>query len=198
MKTSLILLSFFVAGILAGVAGLVPEFIVESDLELYVLYALLFFVGLGLGCDREALRNILRLNLRTLLVPGAVVVGSLAGAAALAWLFTDLKPGESLAVGSGFAYYSLSSVLITQISGEELGVIALLSNIFRESITILLTPVLVRYCGKLSPIACGGATTMDVTLPIIHKFVGSSYTLVAIINGLVLTILVPIMVPLFL
>ena len=70
-------------------------------------------------------------------------------------------------VGAGFAYYSLSSVFITQYKGAELGTVALMANIMRELITLLFAPLLVRWISPLAPISCGGASTMDTTLPII-------------------------------
>ena len=99
-----------------------------------------------------------------------------------------------LAIGAGFGYYSLSSIVISKISGETIGIIALLSNIIREVGTLVLAPVLVKYFGKLAPIASGGATTSDTTLPIIVKYSGKEYALGAIVNGVILTLLVPIII----
>ncbi|MCG8375720.1 MAG: lysine exporter LysO family protein, partial [Chlorobiales bacterium] len=81
---------------------------------------------------------------------------------------------------------------------QELGVIALLSNIFREIITLLAVPLLVKYFGKLAGIATGGATAMDTTLPIIVKFTGKDYGIIAIFSGITLTILVPVLVTMIL
>ena len=108
--------------------------------------------------------------------------------------FIDIGLRESLAIGAGFGYYSLSSIFITKISGEALGVVALISNISREIATLLITPLLVKYFGKLAPIASGGATSMDTTLPIITKFVGKEYAIISVFSGIVLTILVPFLV----
>lgn len=47
MKGSLVIVGFFVLGILAGLSGIVPEKIVEGNLTFYALCALLFFVGIG-------------------------------------------------------------------------------------------------------------------------------------------------------
>jgi uncharacterized membrane protein YbjE (DUF340 family) len=105
---------------------------------------------------------------------------------------------ECLAIGSGFGYYSLSSIYITKISGEVLGVVALLSNIIREVITLIASPVLVKYFGKLAPIASGGATSMDTTLPIITRYSGKEFAVTSVFSGTVLTIIVPFMVTLFL
>ncbi len=75
-----------------------------------------------------------------------------------------------------------------------LTVIALISNISREIFTLLATPFLVKYFGTLAPIASGGATSMDTTLPIITKFLGKEYAIISVFSGVVLTILVPFLV----
>ncbi len=77
-----------------------------------------------------------------------------------------------------------------------MGVIALLANISREVITLLLAPLFARITGKLSPIASGGATSMDTTLPIIIKSSGKEYLIHSMIHGVILTILVPFLVSL--
>ncbi|MEG2759289.1 MAG: lysine exporter LysO family protein, partial [Rikenellaceae bacterium] len=94
-------------------------------------------------------------------------------------------------------YYSLSTVIITNAKGAELGTIALVANILREVLTILLAPLFVKVFGKLAPIASGASTTMDITLPSIVKFSGKEYAVLAIFNGIVLSFVVPILVSFF-
>ena len=126
-----------------------------------------------------------------------MIVGTFLGVGLISFILPELVLKESLAVGAGFGYYSLSSIIISQISGERLGAIALLSNVLREVITLITTPLLAKHFGKLAPIAAGGATSMDTTLPLIAKFVGKEYATISIFSGMVLTILVPFLVTLF-
>jgi uncharacterized membrane protein YbjE (DUF340 family) len=199
MRGSLILLGWFLLGILAGFSGWVPEAIAGEDkLALYALYALLFLVGICVGGDTRSLRNILRLKARGLAVPLVVGLGSLLGAGALALGLDAVSLREGCVVGAGLGYYSLASVLASQLGGAQLGGITLLANLLREVLTIALTPLLVRGMGELAPIASGGATTMDTTLGVIHRQVGTSYAVIAVINGLVLSLLVPVLIPLLL
>ena len=195
MKESGILVGVFIAGVVLGLADLLPQWILHPKMALYTLYGLLVLVGLGIGCDTGALRAIVRLNIKTAFMPVAVAVGSILGAGLVALVLFGVNFKEGMAVGAGFGYYSLSSVLISQIHGEQLGTVALLSNIMREVLTILLAPFLVRWWGSLAPIASGGATTMDTTLPIIHKATSKHYAMIAVINGIVLSLLVPVLVP---
>jgi uncharacterized membrane protein YbjE (DUF340 family) len=131
-----------------------------------------------------------------LLVPIATIIGTYMGIYCFSLLFYDIKAKDLFAIGSGFGYYSLSSILIAEYSEKSLGVIALISNITREVMTILLAPVLVKYFGKLAPISAGGATSMDTTLPIIVRFSGKEFTLISIVHGIILSLLVPILISL--
>jgi uncharacterized membrane protein YbjE (DUF340 family) len=194
MKNSLIILAFFVAGVLLGISKMLPDQLIKTDLSMYALYGLMFLVGIGIGADKNSWSVIRQMNIKILLVPLGVIVGTLIGTAAVSIFLPELKLAEVLAVGAGFGYYSLSSLFITQISGETLGVIALLSNILREIITLLATPLLVQYFGKLAGIASGGATSMDTTLPVITRFSGKEWSIISVFSGVVLTLLVPFLV----
>lgn len=198
MKGSLIILSFFAGGLLLGMYELLPDHLLKNDYSLYALYILMFLVGIGIGSNKKSLEVIKSVNFKILLVPLSVITGTYIGVSVFSLLQDNLSLIDLLAVGSGFGYYSLSSVLITEISGETLGVIALLSNISREIITLLFTPLFARYFGKLAPISSGGATSMDTTLPIITKYIGSDYAIVSVFNGIVLTILIPFIIALIL
>jgi uncharacterized membrane protein YbjE (DUF340 family) len=195
MKDTCILLGFFMAGIIMGLYDLIPEEYLTPSLEMGTLYALIFLVGMGMGSDGKFLRNILKVGKKELIVPISVTVGSIVGGAAISLVMMDIDMAEGAAVGAGFGYYSLSSVLISQLRGDELGTIALVANITREVITILAAPIMVRLVGPLGPIASGGATTMDTTLPVIVKYSGKDYAMTSVINGIVLTCLVPVLVP---
>jgi uncharacterized membrane protein YbjE (DUF340 family) len=194
MKNSLIILMFFVAGIVSGLFAPIPLVMLESNLSLYVLYMLMFLVGITIGGDTAAWKMIKSVKGKIFLVPFSIIIGTLSGVGLVSIGINGMSLKESLAVGAGFGYYSLSSILITEISGETLGIIALLSNIFREIITLVASPLLAAYCHKLAPIASGGATSMDTTLPIIVKTVGKNYAIISIVSGTILTILVPFIV----
>ena len=196
MSGSLLILAFFGAGLGLARLGLIPRYFVEHDATLYVLWLLMGLVGLSIGSDRR-LGEILRtLRPRVLLLPLATTVGTFAGVAA-ASLFLDYSLADCLAVGAGFAYYSLSSIFITQYKGAELGTVALLSNILREILTLVGTPLLVRLLGPLAPISCGGASTMDTTLPIIARYAGRDWIFVSIVHAMILDFSVPFWVIFF-
>lgn len=197
MRGSLIIVSFFLIGVLVGLFNLLPFDIVDTDLSFYALSALMFFVGLTVGSDSKTLKSFRSLNPRLILLPFVTIVGTLIGTALISFVLPQRSVTDCMAVGSGFGYYSLSSIFITEYKGAVMGTIALLSNIIREIITLLFAPLLVKYFGKLAPIAAGGATTMDTTLPIITKFSGKDFVIVSIYHGFVVDLSVPFLVMLF-
>lgn len=198
MKSGLVIVSFFVVGTVVGVCGLSPEWLDSvSDVSFYALCALMFFVGVSVGGDTSVLRSIRSVSPRLLLLPLVTVAGTLGGVAVASLLFPDRSLADCLAVGSGFGYYSLSGIFITEYRGPELGTVALLANISRELLTLLCAPHLVRWFGRLAPISAGGATTMDTTLPVITRVSGNAYVVVSVFHGFVVDFSVPFLVTFF-
>ena len=194
MKSSLVILGCLVAGILVSAAHLLPAFLLRSEVAAGVLFALLFLVGAGIGGNPEMRELLRRLDPRMALVPLVAVIGTLLGVGIISIAVPDVRLREALAVGAGFGYYSLSSVLITQIRGETLGVLALLANVLRELATLVASPLLARHFGRLAPIVSGGATATDTTLPIIVQCAGAEYAVLAVFSGMVLSLLVPFLI----
>ncbi|NLZ94403.1 MAG: lysine exporter LysO family protein, partial [Bacteroidales bacterium] len=177
---------------------LIPSFFVENDISKWFLYLLLFFVGIQIGTNKNILNVTKSVGFKIMLVPLATTIGTFAGAIIISLFLSERSITDCLSVGAGFAYYSLSSILITEYRGAELGTIALLANIIREFFVLLLAPWIVKYFGNLAPISAGGATTMDTTLPIISKYSGSDYVIIALFHGVIIDFSVPIWVSLFL
>ncbi len=194
MRDSLIILGFFAAGVAAGIGSWMPDWLCSAKSPLYALYALILLVAVVIGADPRLADIVGLIRPAVLLVPAMAALGTFAGSFLYARLFGDPGLADTLAIGSGFGYYSLSSVLIGQLSGKDAGVIALLSNMSREVFTLLCTPLLVRRFGKLAPIMSGGATAMDTTLPVIAKFAGREMSFVALISGLALTLAAPLFI----
>lgn len=205
MKGSLIVVGFFALGCLLGWSDWLPDVVIENDITVYVLYLLMFQVGLSIGSDKK-LKDILgSIRPKLLLVPLATIAGTLVFSALVGLLLTQWSVFDCLAVGSGFAYYSLSSILITQLKepflgvqlATELGTIALMANIMREIMALLGAPLFVKYFGRLSPICAGGATTMDTTLPVITRYSGKDLVFISIFHGIIVDFTVPFFVSFF-
>ena len=193
MKGSLIVVVFFVLGLLAGRMEVAPAWLLDSRVSFVALCGLLLFVGMGIGLNPDMKKEVRSLNPRLALLPVVTILGSWMGALT-AWLLMHRSLTDCLAVDSGFAYYSLSSIFITEYRGAELGTIALLANIIREMLTLLGAPLMAKLFGPLAPISAGGATTMDTTLPIISQTVGQRYVALTIYHGFVVDFSVPFLV----
>lgn len=193
MKGSLIVVGFFVIGLLGGIEKMVPAWLLDGEVSFVALCGLLLFVGLGIGLNPEMKKEVRSLSPRMALLPVVTIIGSWLGAL-LIWTVLHRTLSDCMAINSGFAYYSLSSIFITEYRGAELGTIALLANIIREMLTLLGAPLMARWFGPLAPISAGGATTMDTTLPILSQTVGQRYVALSIYHGFVVDFTVPFLV----
>ena len=197
MKGSIIIVSFFIVGIIVGIFNIDTIDIENGQWSFYTLCALMFSVGISVGNNPESINRFKTLNPGLLLLPVMTILGTLTGCAIISVLLPERSISECMAVGSGFGYYSLSSIFITEYKGAELGTLALISNISREIITLLLAPLMVRWFGNLAPISAGGATTMDTTFPIITRCCGEEVAVVSILHGFIVDFSVPFLVTLF-
>lgn len=203
MKNNLIVLAIFGIGCLAG-AGFQPEANMHNW-SLCILYALMLQVGIGIGSNRGLQQELKKLSPKMLLVPAATITGTLAFSATASLLLSQWSVFDCMAVGSGFAYYSLSSILITQFKepsiglqlATELGTIALLSNIIREMMSLVGAPLIRKYFGQLAPISAAGVNSMDVLLPSITRCSGKEVMPIAIFHGILIDLSVPFFVNLF-
>lgn len=197
MKGSLVITSFFIAGVLCALFDLLPAGVLSPDYSYYALCLLMFSVGIGVGSDSDVVSKFRTISPLLLLLPLVTIIGTLTGVSVVSFFLPDRSLSDCLAVGSGFGYYSLSSIFITEYRGASLGTVALLSNIVRELVTLLFAPLLASRFGKLAPISVGGATTMDTTLPIISRVSGQSLVIVSIYHGFVVDFTVPFLVTFF-
>ena len=205
MKGSFIVISFFAAGCLLGWVFKSLQITISDDVTRYVLYLLMLQVGLSVGSDKNIVQILKSIRPKLLLVPFATIIGTLTFSAIAALFISKWNIFECLAVASGFAYYSLSSILITEFKtaslgvqlATELGTVALMANIMREIMALLGAPLFAKRFGRLAPICAGGATTMDTTLPVITKYSGKDMVFIAILHGIIVDLSVPFLVSFF-
>lgn len=195
MHESIIIFVCFAGGCVMGYFG--ADNYLPEQASFYSLCVLLMCVGFGIGQNDELRRNFRHIKKGFVLMPIITIAGTWIGALLTALLITDRSPADWLAVSSGFGYYSLSSMLITEMCNVELGTVALMYNVLREVTTLLFAPLLLRLFGPLAPISLGGATTADTTLPIISRICGTQFVPIAIFHGLIVDLCVPFLVPLF-
>lgn len=194
MQEALCSLFVFAGGLLAGHFG--PENHLFQVLPTVLLLLLTFVVGVELSTDRSYFSEIKKHSFWVFALPLLIAAGSLLGALLANLLVRNTSLKGSLLVSASLGYYSLASIFISTQYSAVVGGIALLSNIMREIITLLLAPTLVRYFGPFAAIASGAATAMDITLPTIRKAGGTEAVYPALLTGMVLTLLVPILLTL--
>lgn len=187
----------------AVILGIISGFVFKNNIFIVnhldtlisiFLLILIFFIGYDLGKKKDVIYKIREKGLKILLVPVAIGMGSIFGAVMGGFLL-KMQVNEAAAVGAGCGWYSMSGVLLSQIKGPELGSIAFLANVFRELTAFLFLPYF-KKISKLAPVGVCGATAMDTTLPLISKVLGLDYTVISLISGFVITMLVPIVIPL--
>lgn len=157
------------------------------------LFLLLFFVGMDIGNNNEVFNQLKNMSKKILLLPIITILGSLIGGA-IASYFISLSLGESIAISSGMGWYSFSAIELSKINAH-LGGVAFLSNVLRELSAILFIPFIAKKIGSYESVATAGATAMDSVLPVINKSNPPDVAIIAFYSGLVITIIVPILVP---
>jgi uncharacterized membrane protein YbjE (DUF340 family) len=196
LKTSFYILFAFVAGVMLGKLAGEPSFITYSNLTFYVLMVLLFLVGVDFGSDPNLLGKLKNTKWKTAFFPLIPIAGTWLGCFAYLLIFPKQPFRETMAIGTGLGFYSLAGAMVTSQSGAVYGTLTVLVNLIRELLTLTMSPVFVRIFGAWAPIASGGATSMDTTLPVVARFSGDAYVIPSVYNGVVLTLAVPFLLSL--
>ncbi len=183
-------------GILMGYY-IVPEELlpISEDLLVVGLSIILFFVGIELGIEGTVVENFKKVGFRVLIIPIAVIIGTLAGSIACA-IFIPLTINESLMVGSGFGLYTMAPIMLSTYS-EQVGAISFMHNVIREVLGLIIIPIVAKKIGYVETTAVPGASAMDVALPVIEKSTSPNIAVYSFVVGVVLSIAVPVLVQFF-
>ena len=180
-------------GFMIGLSGI--SFLQHAtEASEYTLIFLLFLIGIQLRNNGMTLRQIV-LNRRGMIVAVVVMVSSLLAGIINAFIL-DLPLKTGLAMASGFGWYSLSGILLTESYGPVIGSAAFFNDLARELLAIMLIPGLVRRSRSTALGLCG-ATSMDFTLPVLQRSGGVEIVPAAIVHGFILSLLVPILMAFF-
>mgnify|MGYP001773297110 FL=1 len=188
-------LKYFLPLVFGFALGEATKLEVPDSLIQYELYALAVVIGLDSGryITGELFRSITALPFVSVFVD---FLGAMVSALAFS-LVSPLPLNVSMAVALGSGWYSYTGTAVALHFGPYYGVMAFLVNFFREQLTFLLVPLLVRLRpSPVGAIAVGGATSMDVTLPFYVESLGPQYAVPSMVSGLIITFLVPVVVPL--
>ena len=159
-----------------------------------LLFILLFIVGHQMRASGIALRQIV-LNRNGIIVALIIAISSLIGGI-IAAVIAGIPLRNGLIFSSGFGWYTLASILTGSLLGQQAGTVAFFIDFSRELLAIILIPSL----GQLFPatmVGYSGGTAMDFTLPIIKQNLDERCVLLAISSGMLLSLAVPILIPLW-
>ncbi len=197
MKMTLSIFIIVLLGILTGYFYLPDEFLQNMDILInVVLTVTIFFIGIGIGENNHIFKDLKKAGKNILILPIGTIIGSFLGGA-LAGLILHRSITLSLAIASGFGWYSISAGLLLPVAGVEASTVGFIANVIREMLAFLLIPIIAKKLSPYTAISIGGATTMDTTLPLVSKSSGEEYAVISFIHGGLISLLVPILVELF-
>ncbi|ELN6931421.1 lysine exporter LysO family protein [Vibrio navarrensis] len=160
----------------------------------WILFILLFFIGIQLRNSGLTLKQIL-LNKHGMLIALVIIVTSMLGGL-LAGHLLGLPIYQALAMASGFGWYSLAGILMGDAFGPVFGGTSFMIELLRELVALVVIPLLIRSYPCTS-IGYAGATAMDFTLPVIQTTGGVRCVPIAIVSGFILSLLVPVLMLFF-
>jgi len=160
----------------------------------WILYLLVILIGMAMARNPLKLSDIIT-HPNLLILPAGTIIGTLAGGLILPFFF-EHNIGECLSLAAGFGWYSFSGVILAKLDGPYLGSIAFLANLLRELIALLIILVIAHSRYPHIGIGVAGATSMDITLPIISLTCGDAAVPLSISHGLIISLAVPFLVPL--
>ncbi|MCT4710212.1 lysine exporter LysO family protein [Enterobacteriaceae bacterium H11S18] len=182
-----------VAGFLLGLTGW--AFLRHAtEASEYTLIFLLLLVGVQLRNSGMTLKQIV-LNRRGMIIAVVIVLSSLVAGIINAFIL-DLPIKTGLAMASGFGWYSLSGILMTESYGPVIGSATFFNDLIRELLAIVLIPGLMAKSRSTALGLCG-ATSMDFTLPVLQRSGGVEIVPAAIVHGFILSLLTPLLMALF-
>lgn len=180
-------------GLLIGLAVPFDLSWVDTASE-WILFLLLFFIGIQLRNSGLTLRQIL-LNKHGMIIALLIIASSMLGGV-IASQILDIDLFKALAMSSGFGWYSLAGILMGDAFGPIYGGASFMIELLRELIALVLIPLFIR-TKPCTAIGYAGATAMDFTLPVIQTTGGVRCVPIAIVSGFILSLLVPVMMLFF-
>lgn len=167
----------------------------SENLGTYCLMLLVLLVGIQLRSSGITLRQVL-INKRGVQTSVLITLSGLCGGLLFAALQPDVSWSKGLALASGFGWYSLSGIVMTEAYGPVWGSVALLNDLAREFFALAFIPMLMRRHPSAA-VGVGGATSLDFTLPVIQSSGGLAVVPLAISFGFIINVLAPVLMVVF-
>ncbi|OSI08947.1 Membrane protein of uncharacterised function (DUF340) [Neisseria animaloris] len=161
----------------------------------YCLMLMVLLVGIQLSSGGITLRQVL-INKRGVQTSLLITLSSLAGGLLFAAMMPQVSWSKGLALASGFGWYSLSGIVMTEAYGPVWGSVALLNDLSREFFALVFIPILMRRHPSAA-VGAGGATSLDFTLPVIQSSGGLQVVPLAISFGFIINVIAPFLMVVF-
>lgn len=194
IRGSLIQVFCVIFGFLIG--GILPSTMMPPENTMTgLLMLLILLVGIGLKGSGITLKEVL-LSKRGMQTSVIFTLSVLMGGVIFWLLFDEVSLTQSLALASGFGWYSLSAIVMTDAYGAVWGSIALFNDLVREFFALLFIPLFMRKYPSAA-VGLGGATSLDFTLPVIQQSGGLGIVPLAISFGFIINIVAPVLMVVF-
>lgn len=160
-----------------------------------LLMLLILLVGIQLSHSGMTLRQVL-LNKRGVQVSVLFCISVALGGVVFGLMMPNVSIMQGLALSSGYGWYSLSGIVMTDAYGAIWGSVALLNDLLREFLALMFIPLLMRKYPSTA-VGLGGVTSMDFTLPVIQSSGGNEVVPLAMSFGFIVNIVSPVLMVLF-
>ena len=158
------------------------------------LALLLWCIGMQLRSSGISVKSVF-FNRRALVVAAMVLFSSVLASVCLSWIL-NIRLSQALAINSGWGWYSLSGIIMTDAYGAVWGSVALVNDLGREFLALAMIPILMMRT-PTAAVALGGVTALDFTLPTIQKSGGVEMVPLAISFGFIMNVISPILMAFF-
>lgn len=158
----------------------------------WILYLLMFSVGISIGGQRGLFAKLLQYHVRILIIPFGTIIGAIIGGIVCGLLLKYPLP-DAISISGSLGWYSLAGVSISTMSNVSTGSIAFLSNMLREIGAFMLIPMVARRFNAYTCIGIAGATSEDTTLPMIMRYSDEKTAVFSVINGILCSSFVPVL-----
>ncbi len=175
--------------VLGGLCGYIFRSIEVAFLMNLFLMLLIFAAGLLTGAririnSSDSKNTGISKNeiLKFLLLPPAIMIGSLGAAAILAKL-SGIRMTEGLLFAAPMGWQTMGVPLIIQLTDVKTGTMAFNVNMFRDILSFLIIPFLGRLRHNELSISAGAASSMDILLPSITANSGKDRIMLSVWCG---------------
>lgn len=187
-------LGALIAGVFFGLSDLNVSWISALTTHTdYILYILMFLVGISVGLHRGLINSIRRYHIRIFIIPFSIIAASFAGGILCSFV-TGYSIRESTAVTCGLGWYSLSGITMGNLAGPTLGSITFLSNLMREIFSFFAIPWISRHLNYYACIGPAAATSEDTTLPMLIRYTNEETVVLSVFNGIICSAAVPVLI----